>query len=41
MSDLQRLMNADRIGRPVEVTVAHADGHTENHYVIPTELGAA
>jgi S1-C subfamily serine protease len=41
MGDLQRLMNAERIGRPVEVTVVHPDGHTENHAVTPEELGAA
>ncbi len=41
MGDLQRLMNADRIGRPVEVTVVHPDGHTEDHAVTPEELGAA
>ena len=41
MGDLQRLMNAERIGRPVEVTVVHPDGHTESHAVTPEELGAA
>jgi S1-C subfamily serine protease len=38
MSDLQRLMTAERIGRPVEVTVVHADGRNDVRYVIPTEL---
>ena len=41
MADLQRLLGAERIGRPVEVTVVHSDGRTEARYVIPTELGAA
>jgi S1-C subfamily serine protease len=41
MGDLQRLMSADRIGRPVEVTVVRPDGHTEIHAVTPEELGAA
>ena len=39
MADLQRLMNAERIGRSVAVTVIHNDGHTETRYVIPSELG--
>ena len=41
MGDLQRLMSAERIGRAVEITVVHADGHTENHAVTPEELGAS
>ena len=41
MGDLQRLMNAERIGRAVEITVVHADGHTENHAVTPEELGVS
>ncbi len=39
MADLQRLMNAERIGRSVAVTVVHADGRTETKDVVPTELG--
>ena len=41
MGDLQRLMSAERIGRAVEITVVHADGHTEDHAVTPEELGAS
>jgi S1-C subfamily serine protease len=39
MGDLQRLMTAERIGRPVAVTVVGADGRTDTHTVVPTELG--
>lgn len=38
MGDLQRLMSAERIGRPVAVTVVGNDGTTVTHTVTPTEL---
>ncbi len=39
MSDLQRLMSAERIGRPVAVSIVRLDGRTDTHTVTPGELG--
>ena len=41
MGDLQRLMSAERIGRPVAITVVLADGRTATHDVTPGELGSS